>query len=108
MKKKIVFRTGYMGLGAIEQLAFDIIDYLKDDYDVVVAIENHKNNSLVEKFSDKVKFFYLKSEEFENKLDSIREKKKNFIYKILYNYYLKKEKKYVWIQLINILNRMGK
>lgn len=92
MKKKIMFRTGYMGLGAIEQLAFDIIDYLKDDYDVVVAIENHKNNSLVEKFSDKAKFFYLKSEEFENKLDSIREKKKNFIYKILYNYYLKKEK----------------
>lgn len=108
MNKKIMFRTGYMGLGAIEQLAFDIIDYLKDDYDIVVAIENHKNNSLVEKFSDKVKFFYLKSEEFENKLDSIREKKKNFIYKILYNYYLKKEKKICLDSINKYIEQNGK
>lgn len=92
MKKKIMFRTGYLGLGAIEQLSFDLVMALKDDYEIILAIENHKNNSLVKELPEEIKYFYLKSEEFENKLAKIKDKKNNLLYKLLYNYYLKKEK----------------
>lgn len=91
--KKILIRTGYLGLGAIEQLAFDIVTGLKDKFDITLAIENHTNNSLVEKLPKEIKYFYLKSEDFEKKIRATREKKKNICYKLLYNILLKKEKK---------------
>ncbi|EPC09174.1 glycosyltransferase [Fusobacterium ulcerans] len=93
MKKRIMFRTGYLGLGAIEQLAYDIVNGLSGEYEIVLAIENHKNNSLVEKLPEGIKYFYLKSEKYEQKLNEIKEKKGNFFYKIHYNFYLKNEKK---------------
>lgn len=93
MKKRIIFRTGYLGLGAIEQLAYDIVVGLNEEYEIVLAIENHKNNSLVEKLPKNIKYFYLKSEKFEQKLDRIKDRKGNFFYKIIYNFYLKNEKK---------------
>ena len=91
--KKIMFRTGYLGLGAIEQLAYDIVIELSEKYEIILAIENHKNNSLVEKLPKNIKYFYLKSEKFEQKLDEVKNKKENFFYKLLYNLYLKNEKK---------------
>ena len=91
--KKIMFRTGYLGLGAIEQLAYDIVIGLSEKYEIILAIENHKNNSLVEKLPKNIKYFYLKSEKFEQKLDEVKNKKENFFYKLLYNLYLKNEKK---------------
>lgn len=91
-KKKLLIRTGYLGLGAIEQLTFDMILGLKDRFDITLGIENHHNNSLVEKLPSEIKYFYIKTEEFEKKIEEVRNKKKNIFYKIYYNYLLKKEK----------------
>lgn len=85
-------RTGYLGLGAIEQLTFDMIVGLKDRFDITLAIENHHNNTLVEKLPKDIKYFYIKPEEFEKNMEIVRSKKKNIFYKLYYNYLLKKEK----------------
>ena len=98
--KKIMFRTGYLGLGAIEQLAYDIVIGLSEKYEIILAIENHKNNSLVEKLPKNIKYFYLKSEKFEQKLDEVKNKKENFFYKLLYNLYLKNECSQCWLLFI--------
>ncbi|MGL5189889.1 MAG: hypothetical protein ACRC7S_09625, partial [Cetobacterium sp.] len=66
--KRILFKTGYMGLGAIEQLAFDMIVHLSKEYEVILAIENEINNHLVEKLPENVKYFYLKDEKFINEM----------------------------------------
>lgn len=91
--KKILIRTGYLGLGAIEQLTFDIVEGLKDKFEITLAIENHFNNGLVQNLSSNIKYFYLKDEEFEKKIKNVATKKRNIFYKIYYNYLLKKEKK---------------
>lgn len=91
-KKKIVFRTGYLGLGAIEQLAFDIVQYLSEEYNIVLAIENEENNYLVEKLSKNIEYFYIKDKKFLSFMRKIREKKKNIFYKLLYNLLLNYEK----------------
>lgn len=91
--KKILLRTGYLGLGAIEQLTFDIVTGLKDKFEITLAIENHFNNYLVEKLPKEINYFYLKDENFENKIKKIGKKKKNnILYKIYFNYLLIKEK----------------
>lgn len=106
--KKIMLRTGYLGLGAIEQLTYDIVVGLGKEYEIVLAIENHKNNSLVERLPKNIKYFYLKSEKFEKKLDEVKNKKENFFYKVLYNLYLKNEKKICLNSINNYILKNGK
>lgn len=105
--KRILLRTGYLGLGAIEQLTFDIVNGLKDKFEIVLAIENHYNNSLVEKLPKEIKYFYLKTEEFENKIKNAGHRKRNFFYKILYNYLLKKEKQVCCKSINNYIEKNG-
>ena len=81
--KKILLRTGYLGLGAIEQLAFDIVVGLKDKFEITLAIENHFNNDLIERLPKEIKHFYLKDKKFENKIKEIGKKKRK-IYFIKY------------------------
>lgn len=90
--KKILFRIGYLGLGGIEQLSYDVIMNLKNKFEITLAIENHFNNSLVTTLPSEIKYFYLKEQKFEEKVHKIREKKKNIFYKLIYNYLLIKNK----------------
>lgn len=89
--KRILFKTGYMGLGAIEQLAFDMIVHLSKEYEVILAIENEINNHLVEKLPENVKYFYLKDEKFINEMKALRENKTIFN-RLKYNFLLSYEK----------------
>lgn len=106
--RKILLRTGYLGLGAIEQLTFDIVSGLKNKFEITLAIENHINNSLVEKLPKEIKYFYLKTEDFEKRIRATREKKKNIYYKILYNFLLKKEKQLCCKAINNYIEKNGK
>lgn len=90
--KTILFRTGYMGLGAIEQLAFEIVTALAERYRVVLAIENEYNNSLVEKLPKNVEYFYLKDKKFLDFMKSCRERKSKPVYRLIYNFLLSYEK----------------
>lgn len=89
--KRILLKTGYMGLGAIEQLAFDIICHLSKEYEVILAIENEINNHLVEKLPKNIKYFYLKDKKFIENMRSLRENK-SFYNRIKYNFLLSYEK----------------
>lgn len=105
--KKILVRTGYMGLGAIEQLAFDIVCGLKNEFKIVLAIENHYNNILVEKLPKEIEYFYLKSESYEKNMKEVRKKKKNIFYKLKYNYLLKQEKSICLNKMNNYIKENG-
>lgn len=106
--KKILIRTGYLGLGAIEQLAFDIACGLKDKFKIVLAIENHYNNSLIDKLPKDIEYFYLKSEEYEENLKEVRKKKSNIFFKIKYNYLLRQEKKICLNKINDYIKKNGK
>lgn len=107
--KKILLRTGYLGLGAIEQLAFDIVTGLKDKFEITLAIENHFNNYLIENLPKEINYFYLKDKNFENKIKEIGQKKKNNIfYKIYFNYLLIKEKSICCRKINEYIKQNGK
>ena len=107
--KRILLRTGYFGLGAIEQLVFEIVTGLKDKFEINIAIENNFNNYLVEKLPKEIKYFYLKDENFENRIKEIgKKKKKNIFYKIYFNYLLNKEKSICCKKINDYIRQNGK
>ncbi|MGL5624477.1 glycosyltransferase, partial [Cetobacterium sp.] len=105
--KRILFKTGYMGLGAIEQLAFDMIVHLSKEYEVILAIENEINNHLVEKLPENVKYFYLKDEKFINEMKSLRENKTIFN-RLKYNFLLSYEKVVCYKKINRWIKENGK
>lgn len=105
--KKIFFKTGYLGLGAIEQLAYDIICNLSKEYKVILAIENETNNTLVEKLPKNIEYFYLKDKKFINKMKKLRENKRNIINRLKYNFLLTYEKRVCYRKINKWLEKNG-
>lgn len=105
--KKILFRTGYLGLGAIEQLAFEIITGLNEKYEMILAIDNEYNNHLVKKLPKNIKVFYLKEIKFLKFMWKVREKKKNPLYRFIYNFLLSFEKLICEKKINNWLGKNG-
>ncbi|MGL5053365.1 MAG: glycosyltransferase [Cetobacterium sp.] len=105
--KRILFKTGYMGLGAIEQLAFDMICHLSKEYEVILAIENELNNHLVEKLPENVKYFYLKENNFINKMKKLRENK-TILNRLKYNFLLSYEKIICYKKINKWIKKNGK
>ncbi|MGL5934431.1 MAG: glycosyltransferase [Cetobacterium sp.] len=94
--KKILFKSGSTMLGGLEKVQIEYINYLLDsNYNVKIIIENDNgpNNKLEKDIAAKV--IYLKDYSYINKIKKIREnRKKNLFNRIIYNYNLRKEKKY--------------
>ncbi len=105
--KRILFKTGYMGLGAIEQLAFDMICHLSKEYEVVLAIENEINNHLVDKLPKNIKYFYLKDKKFINDMKALRENKTIFN-RLKYNFLLSYEKVVCYKKINRWIKENGK
>lgn len=105
--KRILLKTGYMGLGAIEQLAFDILCHLSKEYEVILVIENEINNHLVEKLPKNIKYFYLKDKKFIENMRSLRENK-NFYNRIKYNFLLSYEKVLCYKKINKWIKENGK
>lgn len=85
-KKKILFKISYLGIGGIERLAIDILNNLKfEDKEFVLMLENEENNIMQDQLDDNIEIVYLKPRWFNSLAEKIRSKKKNILYKILYN-----------------------
>lgn len=85
-KKKILFKISYLGIGGIERLAIDILNNLKfEDKEFVLMLENEENNIMQDQLDDNIEIVYLKPKWFNSLAEKIRSKKKNILYKILYN-----------------------
>ncbi|MGL5126529.1 MAG: glycosyltransferase [Fusobacteriaceae bacterium] len=105
--KRILFKTGYMGLGAIEQLAFDMICHLSKEYEVILAIENELNNHLVEKLPKNIKYFYLKEKSFIKEMKELR-KNKTIFNRLKYNFLLSYEKIVCYKKINKWIKKNGK
>lgn len=94
---RIVFNTDSLIMGGAEKLALQYINYLSKYFEVELLINEdngEEGNVLLKKIPENVKFCYVVDSEIIKKLNRCRElKKKNFLYKIPYSYYLKKRRK---------------
>lgn len=60
-----------------------------------------------EGYSERGKILFLKSQELIQKIDKYRLKKKNYIYKILYNFYLNYSTKIMFKNMEKLVKEMG-
>ncbi|WP_432204678.1 glycosyltransferase [Cetobacterium somerae] len=91
---KILFYNGSLRMGGAEKILVEVLNGLnKNNKDVDLLIsDNVKNENFFEKDLPKeVKLNYLISSDLIEKTKFYKSKKKNIFYKLMYNYYMKKE-----------------
>ena len=97
--KKIIFYTDSLIMGGAEKIALDYVKLLSETgkYDISLIINEdngEEGNILKNKIPDNVNFKFVIDKEIMIKLNRYRElKEKKIIYKLPYNYYLKKRRK---------------
>lgn len=98
--KNILFCTDSLIMGGQEKVSIDYLKMLSEnsEYEISLLIneDNGKEgNIFINDIPQKIKYKFVIEKEIILKINKYRElKKRNLIYKILYNYYLEKRKKF--------------
>ncbi|MGL5050380.1 MAG: glycosyltransferase, partial [Fusobacteriaceae bacterium] len=106
--KKIVFNTDSLILGGAEKIALDYIEILSKKHEVILLIneDNGEGNKLLDLIPKNVNYQYVISKKTIEKINRYREKKRNILYKILYNYFLKKRRAEYKRNIVEILKKI--
>lgn len=95
MKKKVLFYNGSLRMGGIERVMVEVLQNLNEEnYEIDLLIEDgvKKLNIFEKDIPKNIKLYYLKSENIISKTDYYRQRKKNPLYKMMYQIMMGYEK----------------
>lgn len=110
MKKKIVFRSGSLRMGGLERVLIEVLQTIdKDKYEIILVIDDDcgENNIFEKDIPKEVKYYFLKSQDLIQKIESYRLKKKNLIFKLLYNFYLNYSTRIMFKNMEKLIKEIG-
>lgn len=110
MKKKIVFRSGSLRMGGLERVLIEVLQTIdKDKYEIILVIDDDcgENNIFEKDIPKEVKYYFLKSQDLIQKIEGYRLKKKNLIFKLLYNFYLNYSTRIMFKNMEKLIKEIG-
>ena len=111
MKKKIIFRSGSLRMGGLERVLIEVLQTIdKEKFDIYLVIDDDcgKENIFEKDIPKDIPYFFLKPEKLIRETEKYKEKKKNIIYKLMYNLMMEKENKVMYRNMQKILKDIGK
>ena len=109
MKKNLVIRSGSLRMGGLERVLIEVVQNLDlERYNLSLIIEDDagKENIFLGDIPKEVDVYFIKPQEMYNRTDYYRKRKKNFFDKIMYNYYMFKEHRFVLPKTLQILKKI--
>ena len=110
MKKKIIFRSGSLRMGGLERVLIEVLQTIdKEKFDIYLVIDDDcgKENIFEKDIPKDIPYFFLKPEKLIRETEKYKEKKKNIIYKLMYNLMMEKENKVMYRNMQKILKDIG-
>lgn len=110
MKKKIIFRSGSLRMGGLERVLIEVLQTIdKEKFDIYLVIDDDcgKENIFEKDIPKDIPYFFLKPEKLIRETEKYKEKKKNIIYKLMYNLMMEKENKVMYRNMQRILKDIG-
>lgn len=92
----LVIRSGSLRMGGIERVLIEVLQNLdRKKYNISLFIEDDsgKENVFLKDIPEDIDLYFLKPESLIRQTESYRNKRKNFFYKIMYEFYMRKERK---------------
>ncbi|MGL6115430.1 MAG: glycosyltransferase [Cetobacterium sp.] len=96
--KNIVIRSGSLRMGGLERVLIEVlqnIDLKKYKISLLIEDDSGEENIFLKDIPSEIDLYFIKNKEMIDKTHFYRKKKKNIFYKMMYNYYMFKEHRYV-------------
>jgi glycosyltransferase involved in cell wall biosynthesis len=110
MKRKVIFRSGSLRMGGLERVLIEVLQTIdKEKFDIYLVIDDDcgKENIFEKDIPKDIPYFFLKPEKLIRETEKYKEKKKNIIYKLMYNLMMEKENKVMYRNMQRILKDIG-
>ncbi len=110
MKKKIIFRSGSLRMGGLERVLIEVLQTIdREKFDIYLVIDDDcgKENIFEKDIPKDIKYFFLKPEKLIRETEKYKMKKKNIVYKLIYNLMMEKENRIMYKNMQQILKELG-
>lgn len=111
MKKKVIFRSGSLRMGGLERVLIEVLQTIdREKFDIYLVIDDDcgEENIFEKDIPKDIKYFFLKPEELIRETEKYKAKKKNIIYKLIYNLMMERENRVMYKNMQKILKELGK
>lgn len=111
MKKNVIIRSGSLRMGGLERVLIEVLQTIdKEKYNITLIIDDDcgEDNIFEKDIPKNIKYYFLKSQELIKKTEYYKEKRKNIIYKLMYNIYMNFETFIMCKNMKKILKEMEK
>lgn len=109
MKKKIIFRSGSLRMGGLERVLIEVLQTIdREKFDIYLVIDDDcgKENIFEKDIPKDIKYFFLKPEKLIRETEKYKIKKKNIVYKLMYNLMMEKENRIMYKNMQQILKEL--
>ena len=110
MKKKVIFRSGSLRMGGLERVLIEVLQTIdREKFDIYLVIDDDcgEENIFEKDIPKDIKYFFLKSEEMIRETEKYKARKKNIVYKLMYNLMMEKENRIMYKNMQQILKELG-
>lgn len=110
MKKKVIFRSGSLRMGGLERVLIEVLQTIdREKLDIYLVIDDDcgEENIFEKDIPKDIKYFFLKPEELIRETEKYKVKKKNIIYKLIYNLMMERENRVMYKNMQKILKGLG-
>ncbi len=111
MKKKVIFRSGSLRMGGLERVLIEVLQTIdRKRFDIYLVIDDDcgEENIFEKDIPKDIEYFFLKPEKLIRETEKYKAKKKNIIYKLIYNLMMEKENRIMYKNMQQILKELGK
>lgn len=111
MKKNIIIRSGSLRMGGLERVLIEVLQTIdKEKFNITLIIDDDcgEDNIFEKDIPKNIKYYFLKSQKLINKTEYYKEKRKNIVYKLMYNIYMNFETFIMCKNMKKILKEIGK
>ena len=109
--KNIIIRSGSLRMGGLERVLIEVLQTIdKKIYNITLVIDDDcgEGNIFEKDIPKEIPYYFLKSKKLIEKTEYYKEKRKKFIYKLMYNLYMNFETFIMYKNMKNLLNKLDK
>ena len=109
--KNIIIRSGSLRMGGLERVLIEVLQTIdKKKYNITLVIDDDcgEGNIFEKDIPKEIPYYFLKSKKLIEKTEYYKEKRKKFIYKLMYNLYMNFETFIMYKNMKNLLNKLDK
>ena len=111
MKKNVIIRSGSLRMGGLERVLIEVLQNIdKKKYNLTLVVDDDcgEDNIFEKDIPKEIPYYFLKPQKLIEKTNYYKSRRKNILYKLMYNIYMNIEKYIKTKHVKNLIKKLGK